>query len=70
MAAVAGFQRAAVVGTGQMGPGIAMLLAHGGLETVLVSRSAVGAEEGLRQARALLQFWRERELVGDAEAQA
>lgn len=67
---MAGFRRGAVLGTGQMGPGIAMLLAHGGLETVLVSRSAVGAEMGLHQARELLQFWRERELTGDAEVQA
>jgi 3-hydroxybutyryl-CoA dehydrogenase len=67
---VAGFQRAAVLGTGQMGPGIAMLLAHGGLETVLVSRTAGGAEQGLRQARDLLQFWRERDLTTEADRQA
>ncbi|HEY8745107.1 MAG TPA: 3-hydroxyacyl-CoA dehydrogenase family protein, partial [Chloroflexota bacterium] len=67
---VAGIRRAAVLGTGQMGPGIAMVLAHGGLETVLVSRSAGAAESGLRQAHAMLQFWRERDLTGDAEVQA
>lgn len=70
MTELAGFRRAAVLGTGQMGPGIAMVLAHGGLETVLVSRSAVAAEAGLRQARAMLQFWRERDLTGDAEVRA
>lgn len=63
--AAGGFNRAAVVGTGQMGPGIAMLLAHGGLETVLVSRSASGAAQGLEQARALLTFWREQGATSD-----
>jgi 3-hydroxybutyryl-CoA dehydrogenase len=70
VADVAGFQRAAVLGTGQMGPGIAMLLAHGGVDTVLVSRTAAGAEQGLRQARDLLRFWRERDLTGEADMQA
>lgn len=70
MVEVAGFRRAAVLGTGQMGPGIAMLLAHGGMEVVLVSRTAAGAEAGLRQARELLQFWRERDLTSDDEVQA
>lgn len=47
-----------------------MLLAHGGLTTVLVSRTATGAEGGLRAARALLQFWREHGLTSDAAVQA
>ena len=70
MADIAGFRRAAVLGTGQMGPGIAMLLAHGGLETVLVSRSAAGAEHGLEQARELLQFWQERAITSATAVRA
>lgn len=70
MSAPGGFDRAAVVGTGQMGPGIAMLLAHGGVETVLVSRTATVAEQGLKTARDLLRFWREREITDDAAVNA
>jgi 3-hydroxybutyryl-CoA dehydrogenase len=70
VADIAGFRRAAVLGTGQMGPGIAMLLAHGGLDTVLVSRTATGAERGLQEARALLQFWQERDITGAAAVRA
>lgn len=70
MGDTAGFRQAAVLGSGQMGPGITMLLAHGGLETALVSRSAEGAERGLRQAREVLQFWRERDLTDDAAVRA
>lgn len=43
-----------------------MLLAHGGLETALVSRSASGAEAGLAKARGLLAFWREHGICDEA----
>ncbi len=66
VANIAGFQRAVVLGTGQMGPGIAMILAHGGLETILVSRTASGAAAGLQRARDVLAFWRQHELTTDA----
>ncbi len=45
------FQTAAVIGTGMMGPGIALTLALGGVRTVLVSRSSEGAAKGLDKAR-------------------
>ena len=38
--------KAVVVGTGMMGPGIAVSLAVAGIETSLVSRSAEGARRG------------------------
>ena len=46
-----GFGSAAVLGTGMMGPGIALTLALGGLPTTLVSRTLQGAENGLAKAR-------------------
>lgn len=45
---------AVVVGTGMMGPGIAATLAAGGIATCLVSRRAESAEQGLHQAKTLL----------------
>jgi 3-hydroxybutyryl-CoA dehydrogenase len=47
------FQSAAVIGTGMMGPGIAVTLALGGLETTILSRREETARGGL--ARALAQ---------------
>ncbi len=44
--------KAAVIGTGMMGPGIAATLAKGGLTVTLLSRSAAGAAEGVSKARA------------------
>ena len=41
---------AAVLGTGMMGPGVAVSLALGGVETTIVSRSQDGAERGLAAA--------------------
>ena len=46
------FRRAVSVGTGMMGPGVAVSLALGGLETTLVSRSDESARAGLETARA------------------
>ena len=49
------FRRAAVIGSGMMGPGVALSLALGGLETVIVSRTQAAAEQGLAKAREQLQ---------------
>jgi 3-hydroxybutyryl-CoA dehydrogenase len=46
--------RAAVLGTGMMGPGIAVSLALGGCEAVLASRTEEGAARGLAAARGQL----------------
>jgi 3-hydroxybutyryl-CoA dehydrogenase len=45
------FARAAVVGTGQMGPGIALCLAAGGVRTTLLARSEESAARALTAAR-------------------
>jgi 3-hydroxybutyryl-CoA dehydrogenase len=45
------FSTAAVIGTGMMGPGIALTLALGGVRTTIVSRSEEGAARGLEAAR-------------------
>jgi len=57
------FRTAAVIGTGMMGPGIAVTLALGGLRTTLVSRSAEGAARGLEKARAQLRVLEENHLA-------
>jgi 3-hydroxybutyryl-CoA dehydrogenase len=49
-------QQAAVIGTGMMGPGIAVSLALGGVRARIVSRSAGGAAEGLAKAHAQLEL--------------
>jgi 3-hydroxybutyryl-CoA dehydrogenase len=46
------FSSAAVIGTGMMGPGIALTLAAGGVNCTLVSRTAEGAAQGLAKAKA------------------
>ena len=45
------FSTAAVIGTGMMGPGIALTLAMGGVRTTILSRTEDGASRGLRAAR-------------------
>jgi 3-hydroxybutyryl-CoA dehydrogenase len=45
------FSSAAVIGTGMMGPGIALTLACGGLRCKLVSRTGEAAEVGIAKAR-------------------
>ncbi len=64
------FQNAAVLGTGMMGPGIALTLAMGGARTVLVSRTAEGAANGIAKARALGDLLARNELAGAAEIEA
>jgi 3-hydroxybutyryl-CoA dehydrogenase len=46
------FQSAAVIGTGMMGPGIALSLALGGVRSTILSRTEEGAAAGLAKARA------------------
>lgn len=45
------FKTAAVIGTGMMGPGIAAVLARGGLRATILSRSAASAASALVKAR-------------------
>ena len=44
------FQTAAVIGTGMMGPGIAVTLAQAGITTTILSRTQEGADAGLAKA--------------------
>jgi 3-hydroxybutyryl-CoA dehydrogenase len=46
------FTNAAVIGTGMMGPGIALTLALGGLPSTILSRTREGAAQGVEKARA------------------
>jgi 3-hydroxybutyryl-CoA dehydrogenase len=46
------FRTAAVIGTGMMGPGIALTLAQGGVRATIVGRTAVSAVAGMDRARA------------------
>ncbi|MGH9665978.1 MAG: 3-hydroxyacyl-CoA dehydrogenase family protein, partial [Bryobacteraceae bacterium] len=50
------FQSAAVIGTGMMGPGIAVTLALGGVRTTILSRGEDSARLGLEAARSQLQL--------------
>ena len=50
------FTSAAVIGTGMMGPGIALTLALGGLRTTILSRTPEGAAKGMEKARAQARF--------------
>ncbi len=45
------FERAAVIGTGTMGPGIAVVLAMGGVEATIVGRTDASSARGLNAAR-------------------
>src|SRR4051794_32699184 len=47
---------ASVIGTGMMGPGIAVILALGGVRTAILSRTGTGAARGLEKARELLEI--------------
>jgi|SRR5271157_2055324 len=47
------FHQAAILGTGMMGPGIALTLAMGGVRSTLLSRTAEGAATGIAKAQAL-----------------
>lgn len=58
-----GISSAAVLGTGMMGPGIAAILAIGGLETTLVSRGTATAAKGLDQAKKCAGVLLDNELI-------
>ncbi|MBM3810278.1 MAG: 3-hydroxyacyl-CoA dehydrogenase family protein [Acidimicrobiia bacterium] len=63
------FRQAAVIGTGMMGPGIALTLALGGLRATILSRSQASAEAGLEKARSQLKLLSENGLASlDAAA--
>lgn len=47
-------RRAVVIGTGMMGPGIAVCLTEGGIAATIVSRTADGAKKGVATAEKLL----------------
>lgn len=61
------FRKAVVMGTGMMGPGIAAVLALGGLEVTLLSRTKARAQEGTTQAREVIHFLAANGLVPSAE---
>ena len=63
------FQSAAVIGTGMMGPGIAVTLALGGLRTTILSRTEEGAKKGLQKAHALVRQLEENGLTDAPRAQ-
>jgi 3-hydroxybutyryl-CoA dehydrogenase len=64
------FASAAVIGTGMMGPGIALTLALGGLRATLLSRNAEGAARGLESARGQARVLQENGLTAPAQAAA
>ena len=55
---------AAVIGTGMMGPGIALTLALGGLRTTILSRGAENAARALEKARSQAFLLADRDLIG------
>ena len=57
---------AAVIGTGMMGPGIGLVLAMGGVDTTIVSRSADTAALGIASARRSAEILRQNGLLSDA----
>lgn len=62
------FTTAAVIGTGMMGPGIALTLAFGGLRSTILSRTPEGAARGLEKARAQARMLAENGLADEARA--
>ncbi len=61
------FVTACVLGTGMMGPGIALTLALGGLRTTLLSRTPEGAAQGLAQTRRQAAVLTENQLAESAD---
>ena len=57
------FTTAAVIGTGMMGPGIALTLAMGGLRTTILSRTPETAASGIEKARAQARLLAENQLA-------
>lgn len=61
--------RAAVIGTGMMGPGIAMTLTLGGVEAVILGRTPDSAAAGLAAAQRQLDLLAANELVTPAQVE-
>ena len=57
-------KNAAVIGTGMMGPGIASILALGGVNATILSRHEASALEGLEKARRFVRLLQAEELAG------
>jgi 3-hydroxybutyryl-CoA dehydrogenase len=57
-------ETAAVIGTGMMGPGIAVTLARGGVRARILSRTEEGARAGLEKAQAQVRQLAENGLLG------
>src|SRR3954453_11972734 len=64
------FQTAAVIGTGMMGPGIALTLALGGVRATIIGRTAVSAVAGMDRARAQGRTLAENDLVSREQMDA
>jgi 3-hydroxybutyryl-CoA dehydrogenase len=62
------FQTAAVIGTGMMGPGIAGVLALGGVCAVILSRTEEGGGKGLEASRRLVRLLEENGLAEPSRA--
>jgi 3-hydroxybutyryl-CoA dehydrogenase len=62
------FETATVIGTGMMGPGIAMTLALGGVRSTILSRTEANAAKGLESARKQIQLLREHGLAKPRQA--
>ncbi len=62
------FRNAAVIGTGMMGPGIALTLARGGVRATILSRSVETANQGLAKARAQVKLLAEAGLIPAGKA--
>src|SRR5229473_5241907 len=62
------FETAAVIGTGAMGPGIAMILGLGGLRSTILSRTEEGARKGLAAAYQQLHLLQQNGLATAAQA--
>jgi 3-hydroxybutyryl-CoA dehydrogenase len=58
------FTTAAVIGTGMMGPGIALTLAMGGVRCTILGRTGESAARGLEKARAQARLLAENSLAG------
>lgn len=62
------FETGAVIGTGMMGPGIAVTLALGGVRTVLLSRTEHGATAGTEKVLKRIRALEENDLIDSGRA--
>jgi len=68
MAYETGWNTAAVIGTGMMGPGIALTLALGGMRATILSRTDDGAARGVEKAMTQVRILAENGLVSADQA--